>query len=78
MPGRGLGRVDFGFSGYVPEFTAGRGIFFPWDGSLRSALFPREEYPAACLQQWISDVRYSRDRILSVRSDLTFHNQRKR
>jgi len=55
-----------GFSRYVPELVAGRRMLFPWDGSLRSALFPRKESPAACLKQWICEVRVSPDR--------TFHS----
>ena len=42
-------------------FAAGRQRLFPWDGSLRSALFPRKESLAACLQQWNCEVRYSHD-----------------
>ena len=51
-----------GHSGYVPLFAAGRQRLFPWDGSLRSALFPRKESLASCLQWWICEVRFSRDK----------------
>jgi hypothetical protein len=40
MLGSGLRLVDLGYSEYLPELTAGRQRLFPWDGSLRSALFP--------------------------------------
>jgi len=61
VSGRGIG-----YYRYVPEHAAGRRRLFPWDGSLRSALFPRKESPAACLKQWICEVRVSPDR--------TFHS----
>ena len=60
------------YSGYAPVLAAGRQILFPWDGSLRSALFPRKEYLATCLNKWICEVRFSRDPTLSVRLDLAF------
>ena len=46
---------NIGYYRYVPEFAAGRQRLFPWDGSLRSALFPRKESLAACLQQCICE-----------------------
>ena len=36
--------MDFTF----PPLEAGRQKLFPWDGSLRSALFPRKEFLAPC------------------------------
>ena len=42
--------VDIGFSGNVPDLPAGRQRPFPWDGSLRSALFPRKGSLASSLK----------------------------
>jgi hypothetical protein len=58
LPGRGLRLADIG-DWSVPKLAAGRWRLFPWDGSLRSALFPRKESPATCLQRWSCEGRFS-------------------
>jgi len=55
MPDRGFRLPDIGYCGYVPEFVAVPQSLVPWDGSLRSALFPRNQALGNCLQQWICD-----------------------
>ena len=42
MPGKEFWIEDIGYYRYVPMFAAGRRKLFPWDGSLRSALYPAE------------------------------------
>jgi hypothetical protein len=47
------GRGNLGYYRYVPELPAGRPRLFPWDGSLRSALFPAKE----CRRQGLESAR---------------------
>jgi hypothetical protein len=49
--------ANIGYSWYAAYFTAGRKILFSWEGSRRSALFPRKQYLAACLNRWFCEVR---------------------
>ena len=46
---------------------------FPWDGSLRSALFPRKESLTARLEQWICQVRFSGIQTPLFRCNPKFH-----
>jgi hypothetical protein len=73
IPGKQFRFADFGYYRHVPMFAAGRQKLFPWDGSLRSALFPRKEFLAACLQRWICEDRVLLDRTVCAPRDLNFH-----
>ena len=67
--------------GYAPEFAAVRQIVLPWDGSLRSALFPGKDYLTNCLQWWFFEIffrvigQYLSGGIRVVISKLTFRQQ---
>jgi hypothetical protein len=60
MPGRQFRLANAGYSGYSPVLAAGRQRLFAWDGSLRSALFPRKESLTACLNQQLFEIRFLR------------------
>jgi len=55
-----MGLRLFGAS-IAPDLAAGRQSPFPWDGPLRSALFPRKAILATDPDQWICDVRFPCD-----------------